>query len=352
MQTINLPPNPRILIIRRDNIGDLVCTTPAIAALKSHYPNASIGVLTNSYNADVLLGNPDVDNQYIYQKLKHVAGITNVAKAVAKRLDLIIKLRKWGPQVVILAKSSYDRHALNFARQINGKNIIGFVPNQPNKSKRLPDIQLPTPESDALHEVEAVKILLEPLGIKGALGPLRVFPIPKVVNDLKKKLKISNDTIAVHISAREIERQWGIDNFTMLVEYILKSYPSRYIMLLWSPGGGENPEHPGDDAAASKLIGSIKSDRLIPMATKNLGELIAALSLCDCFIGCDGGAMHIAAALNKKVVAMFENTSHKLTHWHPWKTVYEVVHSQVEGLPNVSSITQVQVRQSLNRLLG
>ena len=58
-----------ILIIRRDNIGDLVCTTPLIAALRKRYSKASIGVLANSYNAPVLDGNSDVDDLYAYSKL-------------------------------------------------------------------------------------------------------------------------------------------------------------------------------------------------------------------------------------------------------------------------------------------
>ena len=30
--------SPRILIVRRDNIGDLVCTTPLIDALRARFP--------------------------------------------------------------------------------------------------------------------------------------------------------------------------------------------------------------------------------------------------------------------------------------------------------------------------
>ena len=60
----------RVLFIRRDNIGDLICTTPAIHALRKNFPAAKIGVLVNSYNADAVAGNPDVDEVYIYEKAK------------------------------------------------------------------------------------------------------------------------------------------------------------------------------------------------------------------------------------------------------------------------------------------
>ena len=36
---------PSFLVVRRDNIGDLVCTTPLIAALRAHYPDAWIAAL-------------------------------------------------------------------------------------------------------------------------------------------------------------------------------------------------------------------------------------------------------------------------------------------------------------------
>ena len=63
----------KILVIRRDNIGDLVCTTPLFAALRQHYPHARIDALVNSYNGPVLAGNPDLDHVYVYSKYKHVA---------------------------------------------------------------------------------------------------------------------------------------------------------------------------------------------------------------------------------------------------------------------------------------
>ena len=38
----------QILVIRRDNIGDLVCTTPLFTALRRRFPDAWIGAFVNS----------------------------------------------------------------------------------------------------------------------------------------------------------------------------------------------------------------------------------------------------------------------------------------------------------------
>ena len=348
--SMNLPQKARILIIRRDNIGDLACTTPAIAALRKHYPNAEIAALVNSYNAEVLRGNPNLDHIFIYQKLKHAGGLASRFKAVSDRLKLIAKLRRWKPDVTILAKSSYERHGINFARQFGAKNIIGYVPDDLSQAKGLPDIRLPTPGFTTLHEVEAVNGLLKPLSIEDALDPLQVFPDAKAVAKLSQRLLPANNRIALHISAREPERRWGIENFIALTKHILQTQPETQILLFWSPGKANDPHHPGDDEAAQQLMHAVQSNRLIPMPTQNLTELIAALSVCDLFIGTDGGAMHLAVGLNKKVLALFENLPQKLNHWYPWQVPNRVVHSPVAARPEISRISQQQVLEQLAAL--
>lgn len=337
----------KILIIRRDNIGDLVCTTPAIAVLRRDYPNAEIAALVNSYNAEVLKGNPHLDRIFVYQKLKHAGGLASRFRALTERLKLIVQLRRWKPDVTILAKASYDRHGLNFARQIGGCNVIGYVPNGLSLAKALPDIRLPTPEFALLHEVEAVNGLLKPLCIEDALGPLQVFPDVNAVTRIRQKLPTASKCIALHISAREPERRWGIDNFIALAKHILATESDTQILLFWSPGRADDPHHPGDDEAVAQYMQAVRSDRLMPMPTQNLTELIAALSLSDLFIGADGGALHLAVGLNKPCVALFENLPAKRNHWYPWLVHNRVVHGEQ---PEVASIGLDQVITALAAL--
>lgn len=351
MQHNGLHCQPRkILVIRRDNIGDLVCTTPAFAALRNHFPDAQIGALVNSYNSEVLRGNPNVDHLFVYQKIKHADDLGSSFKALLQRLKVIIWLRRWKPDITILAKSGYDRHGLNFARQIGAKNIIGFVPDDMSHAKSLPDIQLKNTELFSLHEVEAVNALLAPLGINDALGPLQVFPDPEAVEAINARIQAATKRIALHISARESERRWGIDNFIALVRHILAAEPETQILLFWSPGNADDLHHPGDDEAAARVVESVQSDRLVPMPTQNLTELIAALSLCDLFIGADGGAMHLAVALNKRILAFFENLKSKLNHWYPWRVRSQVVFSPNVTSPDVSQISQADVMRALSQL--
>lgn len=327
--------NPKkILIIRRDNIGDLVCTTPAIRELRKHYPTSEMAVLANSYNASVLRGNPDVDKLFVYEKLKHSEGPVAKLTALVDRLFLIVKLRLWRPDVTILAKGSFDRHGLRFARQIGANNVIGYLPPG-GQIRDMPDIGVDNCLRTQGHEVEHVGNLLKPLGINSNMGQLCVYPDSMLVLGLQPKVHANCAKIGLHISAREIERRWGLENFVALTKKLLEQDPKLQVLLFWAPGQANDLKHPGDDDSAKLLIQLVSNQRLVPLATESLDQLIAAISLCDLFVGTDGGALHLAAGLKKPIVALFENIPSKLSHWYPWQVPFRVVYGE---RPEVSSI--------------
>src|SRR6195256_5684914 len=104
--------HPRILVIRRDNIGDLVCTTPLIAALRERFPRAHIAALVNTYNEAVLSGNPAVDAVYAYEKGKHRGAKRSIASVYAGRLKLMMNLRREKFDYAILATAEFAPRSL------------------------------------------------------------------------------------------------------------------------------------------------------------------------------------------------------------------------------------------------
>ena len=65
-----------------------------------------------------------------------------------------------------------------------------------------------------------------------------------------------------------------------------------------------------DDEKAEFIKNSLKPEP-IACKTNKLGELISALSLSSLVVCCDGGAMHIAAALQKPIVTVWGSTNPK-----------------------------------------
>src|SRR5476649_2784337 len=122
-----------ILVIRRDNIGDLVCTTPLLTALRKQFSQAWVGVLANSYNAAVLDGNPDIDGVYAYRKLKHVAAQGSAISALAEKIGLMWELRRKRLDLVVLAAGSQDTRGAQLARIIAPDRIVVSQPAETEK---------------------------------------------------------------------------------------------------------------------------------------------------------------------------------------------------------------------------
>jgi ADP-heptose:LPS heptosyltransferase len=325
---------PRILVIRRDNIGDLVCTTPLIAALRERYPSGHIAALVNTYNEAVLAGNPDVDAVYAYEKGKHRGEARSIVSVYADRLRLIIALRKGKFDYAILATPGFAPRSLRFARLVGARHVLGYT--ERGKAHSRLDIALPYDREARVHEVEQVFGLLRALGIKGPPPPTRIFPDPGERGDIERALsRLGRDTpvIGVHISARRENQQWPAENFAALIGAIAKRHSVR-ILLLWAPGEADNPKHPGDDDKARAVVKSCAGVAILPWPTEALSRLIAALSLCDCVVCADGGAMHLAAALGKPILCFFGDSPPE--RWRPWKTPHELLQPLSRDLKDLS----------------
>ncbi len=323
-----------VLFIRRDNIGDLVCTTPAIRALRLKYPKAHIGVLVNSYNAGVLEGNPDIDEVFVYEKGKHSGkGLLSLA---FDNISLLRKIRQRRFEVAIGCSYSYQKRLARYTFFTSAPKRIGFGAEGSVAPWLSYNCNVAVPTSP-VHEVEAMMSLVAPLGVTGPPPPLFMRPDPVEVERVRRLMGIKETGLArgpvvFHISSRRPKNRWPKESFKELGERI-GSELGLQIVLLWSPGAASNPLHPGDDEDAAWIASSMTS---VPFAyrTTNLGELTAAMSLASLIVCLDGGAMHIAAALGKPVMTVWGSTEQK--RWRPWG-VPSVVLQKPDGL--ASSVT-------------
>ncbi len=136
-----------------------------------------------------------------------------------------------------------------------------------------------------------------------------------------RELKISasgftkGPIIAFHISSRRSENRWPADRFIELRRLIVNHFKAN-ILLLWSPGSEKSVYHPGDDEKV-EYIKNVMNPKPIAYKTVHLRELVSVLSLSSLVVCCDGGAMHIAAAIGKPILAIWGSTDKR--RWMPWK---------------------------------
>ncbi|MBE0613568.1 MAG: glycosyltransferase family 9 protein [Burkholderiales bacterium] len=333
---------PRILVIRRDNIGDLVCTTPLISALRRHFPRAHIAALVNTYNRQVLDGHPDLDAVYAYAKAKHrLPGQSRTAVYWGK-FALVLKLRRQRFDTVLLASSYPGSSALRLARWIAPAHIAGYA-----ESSGLVDVALPHGGAMAAHEAEDVFRLAGLFGIEGAAGKL------SIAVDAEARARAGSalgprgsgrKLIAVHISARKPSQRWPAERYAQLM---LALREEADFLLLWSPGAADHPQHPGDDAKAQAVVDAAGDLRLTAYPTRELKDLSAALSLAEYVICSDGGAMHIAAALGKPVLCFFGNSD--ASRWHPWGVPYRLLQPESRDAADISVAAALQAFRELQR---
>jgi ADP-heptose:LPS heptosyltransferase len=316
---ISLSREPSFLVVRRDNIGDLVCTTPLIRALRQRYPHARICALVNSYNAPVLQNNPDLDQVYAYTKLKHRVDGSSAWRILWKRILTMMSLRRQRFDYAFFAGLRFLPRGARLARAIRPKHVIGFTEH--GHGSRAIDMAVPYELPRPMHEVENVFRLLEHLDIHGEPPDMRVVPDASEVQRILARIGTQGGPsarfrIGVHISARKPSNRWSSDRFVRLIKELHSRHDADF-MLFWSPGAEDHPQHPGDDAMSAQVMANTQGVSLLPCATHRLEELIAGLSCCDVVVCSDGGALHIAAALGKPILCFFGDSDR--TRWYPWK---------------------------------
>jgi ADP-heptose:LPS heptosyltransferase len=277
----------KILLVRNDNLGDLICTTPAIEALRKKYPNAQIDIVVNSYNFLGIRNNPFVDNIYVYTKPKHVDGFFNKIKAGFGKVNIFknIFLQKYDLSVVF--RSEYSSSAEQFSNISRAKMRIG-VKNKNNNDNFTHHITFKNN-----HEVEFCFDCLEPLGVKYNNEKL-FFYLPK---ELKERY--SKKDLVFHISARMKNNKMSFEK----LKNIFKKIDTKFYITA----------EPKDFEMAKKLE---KETNAIFKKTDSFLDLGAFISKAKLFVTLEGGAMHLAPALGVKTMALFGVSD--INRWHPW----------------------------------
>jgi len=340
----------KILFIRRDNIGDLVCTTPLFRAVRQAFPEARLCALVNSYNAGVVANHPDLDEVYVYTKAKHRQAGESLLGVMWRRLRLYRRLRQERFDYAIAVGAGYFPHAVKFAKAARPKHIISFL-EAGKPADPVVDIGLPRTPGELLHEAADVFRLLAPLGIHGQPPALSVPVDAALRAELASRIPADGRRrVAVHLSAREASRRWPGESYRALIDGLLAQ--GHRVLLLWAPGKPDDPRHPGDDAFAAPLLSHWPDAAVSPCPTHTLAELIATLALADLAVCSDGGALHLAAAVGLPVAGLFEHLSHKTERWYPWGVPHEVLTSGSAERWQVEHIAPAQVLAACARLLS
>ena len=288
----------KILVIRVDGIGDLLNSTPAIALLRKNYPSAQITVLARPLNAPILVGNPDVDRVLIFARdAEH--------RSLKARLHFYRAVRRERFQLVVAMQTAMWSH------------LVAFLSGAPYRLGRYQKRFRSTlthawrgkyPKGET-HEVdrnlELVRLICEGKGTRR----LKFYLSPDEIADAKAHLtswKIQTDTflIGIHPGGSSFDKRWPEKRYAELADRLTQQYNAK-ILLLRGP----------DETALTDSIQHAMQSEAIVHAPETIRELGALLSCCNLVVCNDSGPMHLAAALEVPMVAIFGPTDH--VAWHP-----------------------------------
>lgn len=295
----------KILILKRDKLGDMLLTTPMFALLRQHFPQARIDVLANTYNAWVIAGNTDVDKVWSYQRVKEGGRIHWRAAIAQARQTLALRAGKY--DWVIVANGDASHRAIKRAAWLGGRQLVSYVDAKNTHRKVTHPLAIP----HDIHETRRMANLLTPLGITlpDELPPLR-FHLPTEAQAFATEWLAENGLqpggyITLGLGARRAKKQPTTEQIIRWTRYFHEQWGLKTVFM-WTPGASNNPQYPGDDETAQPVL-----DAQLPWLVPFRGPLKPALGLI--FNGRtslfpDSGLMHFAAASPGGVLGFFAET--------------------------------------------
>jgi heptosyltransferase-3 len=298
----------RILVVRNDNIGDVLCSTPAIRSLRRAFPRAYIAALVVRYSQDAITGNPDLDEVFIYEKAKHRPDRNRII-SLYKQFLVELGLRKKRFDLAIGLRSTFSWSEAWLVYFTGAPFRVGYEPDRKKdwEFAFFYNFRVPPPPQE--HEVEKTLRLAERIGVPPAEKNL-IVTIPeeekKVVESFLSENAIDPQRlIGFHLSSRVPANRWGQERFAELAHRLIHG-DGKAVVLTWAPGDENRAEE------VHRQVGM----GVYSFPTPHFKRLGAIQQRCRVFVSPDGGAMHFAAAVGTSTVGLFGKTNPQF--WAPW----------------------------------
>lgn len=337
----------RILVIKRDKLGDLLLATPMLAHLKATLPHAEVHLLANDYNAWVVQGNTDIDQRWIYRRVRS-AGRVSILAAV-HLMAQNIALRRADFDWVIVANGEDSPRAIARGLAVHGARCVAYCGDALRYS-RLSD---PLTVRREMHETDRMMAMLVPLGISPPEVPLPPrYVLPASAADfargwLAERRIQAGGYVVLGLGARRPKKQPAAAQVLRWSAH-LKAVWGLDTVFMWTPGAADSALYPGDDAVAQPVL-----DAGVPYIHPFRGPIREALGLvwrARTSLFPDSGLMHFSAASPGGVLGFFAETdvSPGPVQWAPRgeKATY------LEAAKSVSDVADELVLERIAWLLG
>ncbi len=279
----------KVLILGPSWVGDMVLAHSLFQELKTQNPSVQIDVAAPFWTIPLIDRMPEISNG-IPLPFKHKQ------LAIFDRIRFGLSLRQEGYTQAILLVNSFKSAILPVAAGIPKRT--GFLGEM--RYGLLNDIR-PLDQSKYPRTIDRFVLLASP-GSESSVklnvrDPVLIASQANAL-EIKKRLSIDMDANPILALCPGAEygnaKRWPAEYFSEVANHFLDRD-----WKVWLFGSDK-------DTIVTEHINQLTRNRCTDLGGKTkLGEAIDLMSLCDCVVSNDSGLMHVAAALNKKVVAIY-----------------------------------------------
>ncbi|MBW2511515.1 MAG: lipopolysaccharide heptosyltransferase II [Deltaproteobacteria bacterium] len=300
----------RIMVRTTNWVGDAVMTTPALGAIRETFPDAKITVVANPLVAQLFEFHPDCDEVIVYDRQGRHARSIGFLRFVA-----MLRGRKF--DCAILFQNAIEAAIMAFLAGVPKR--LGYITD----SRRLL-LNYPVPighQERALHHTDYYLHMLAQCGVTTGTKQQRLALRPDEVQWAVETLPQGRFVVVNPGAAYGSAKRWIPERFAAVADELASSYGMSIVL-----SGG-----PGEMEIGADIAKAMQSPHQNLIGKTSVRQMMAALASSSLMITNDSGPMHVAAAFNVPMVAIFGPTDHTTTS--PWGTNSQIVRHPVECSP-------------------
>lgn len=298
-----------ILIIKPSSLGDVVQALPVLRLLKRQWPESSTYWWIDKRFAPLLEDDPDLAGIITFDRagwrspLGWIEAANTIAAVRRLRLDLVIDLQSLFRSGVL-------------AWLARGERTIGL--DDPREgAPAFYDAAVPRP-SPTTHAVDWYLDVLRQLRVPVDFS----FTWLPQKKQIAARLPRHEALIILQPGARWETKRWPARHFAETVRILSHNFSEAQFCILGSE----------EDRSLAAQITLAAPDRCIDLTGKtSLPEMVEWIRMSRLMITNDTGPMHVAAALNKPIIAMFGPTDPRRTG--PYGRMEHVLQASLQCAP-------------------
>jgi ADP-heptose:LPS heptosyltransferase len=277
------PVRPRILVIRRRYLGDIVLLGPIFRNLRLHWPEAHLAALVEPAYAGVLTMNPDVNEMFL------------LPKQSSEWPSFVRRLRQAG-FTHVLDLDNNDRTA--WLGRLSGAPFRAALWHEGNKARWRGLYTADVFDPPALHErrsiVDYYLAILGSVQVPIATRDVRLIPSAADLEAAKKMVPGGGRKLLLHPGSRSASRVWPAENFAALADRLQDDLDVQVFVI-----GG-----PGEQALVASIRQQARSHLVTINSPLSIPQFAAFAAQFGTMLCHDSGPMHVAAAVGTRIVAL------------------------------------------------